>query len=206
MENETIKCSRCGKEFEPYGYGCCDDCLPIVWPEHSADVRRVSGPTTCSQQAEPSERRLAAVIKEPDDHDGRCPVCRRRNSRVRMHKESDGTVLIWHCNTPGCANNETASDCYAGGFMPGDTAVYRGPLCIVGHVIVVAWEPDKWRREGCEGDFRFRNGLVPVFSLQHPSTRFWWVSPSQLTKNNASRSGPASGDAGETIGEQEHAR
>ena len=37
--------------------------------------------------------------------DGRCPTCRQRNSRVREHKMDDGSVIVWHCNVPGCANH-----------------------------------------------------------------------------------------------------
>ena len=73
-------------------------------------------------------------------------------------------------------------ECYEGGFTLGDIAIYRGPLAIDGEVTVVAWTPEKWEQEGCVGNFRFREGLVPVYSAQHPSTRFWWVHPHQLTR------------------------
>jgi hypothetical protein len=37
--------------------------------------------------------------------DTRCAVCKQRNSRVRQHINDDGSVTVWHCNVPGCANH-----------------------------------------------------------------------------------------------------
>ena len=37
--------------------------------------------------------------------DGRCPTCRQRNSRAGEREMDDGSVIVWHCNVPGCANH-----------------------------------------------------------------------------------------------------
>lgn len=37
--------------------------------------------------------------------DGRCPTCRQRNSRSGEREMDDGSVIVWYCNVPGCANH-----------------------------------------------------------------------------------------------------
>ena len=62
----------------------------------------------------------------------------------------------------------------------GNVLTYHGPLPIDGEVTVVEWEPEKWKEEGLVGNYRFRPGLIPVFSNKFPETKFWWVHPNQL--------------------------
>lgn len=79
--------------------------------------------------------------------------------------------------------NQVISSDYAGGFNVGDICTYSGCLAIDGKVQVIEWVPHKWKNEGCVGDFRFRRGLVPVYSALFPETRYWWVHPCQLTNH-----------------------
>jgi hypothetical protein len=67
-------------------------------------------------------------------------------------------------------------------FRAGDECIYRGAMPIMGPVTVVAWTPERWAAQGCEGNYTFRCGLVPVFSAKFPATRFWWAAPQELTK------------------------
>lgn len=47
--------------------------------------------------------RMRHVQREADP---RCPTCQQRNSYVREHVQEDGSVIVWHCNVPGCSNNQ----------------------------------------------------------------------------------------------------
>jgi hypothetical protein len=38
--------------------------------------------------------------------DGRCPTCRQRASLAGERAMDDGSVIVWHCNVPGCSNHE----------------------------------------------------------------------------------------------------
>ena len=81
-------------------------------------------------------------------------------------------------------------------FKPGDECIYSGASPIAGPVTVVAWTPERWAAQGCEGNYTFRRGLVPVFSAKFPATRFWWAAPHQLTRIAAPESCPACGGVG----------
>ena len=41
-----------------------------------------------------------------EEVDGRCPVCRQRDSHAGEREVGDGSVVVWHCNVPGCSNHE----------------------------------------------------------------------------------------------------
>jgi len=47
----------------------------------------------------------AAPYAQAAGADDRCPTCRRRNSRAGDREMDDGSVIVWHCNVPGCANH-----------------------------------------------------------------------------------------------------
>lgn len=83
-----------------------------VTEEEARTHFRSAGPCRCEKSAKPHVMAAAAGRgpAEPDPgmdgSDGRCPTCRQRNSRVREHDMGDGSMLVWHCNVPGCSNHE----------------------------------------------------------------------------------------------------
>lgn len=99
--------------------------------------------------------------------------------RMNMKKELDEGNQEAPTQTPQVPS---AVPCYADSFYPGDELFYNGPLPIDGKVVVVKWEPSKWIKEGCIGDYRFRPGLIPVYSEKFPKTKFWWVSKFQVSE------------------------
>lgn len=43
------------------------------------------------------------------ESDGRCAVCRQRNSYAGKRKLDDGSYILWYCNVPGCSNAEASA-------------------------------------------------------------------------------------------------
>jgi ssDNA-binding Zn-finger/Zn-ribbon topoisomerase 1 len=82
-----MPCPNCGGSLIGDGITAVIHCENATDVDAIAEAEADAGPIYC-------------------EADGRCPTCRQRNSHAGERKMDDGSVIVWHCNVPGCSNHE----------------------------------------------------------------------------------------------------